>query len=390
VKQNAVADMVRDIMTEFADLTGLTGGQAPKRYLWTDAFAVCNYLELYDQTGEEAYRQLALRLVDQVQGKLGRHRAEDPRTGWISGLSEPEGERHPTHGGLRIGKPLNERQPDEPFDERLEWERDGQYYHYLTKWMHALHQVSRVTGDSSYHRWAVELARTAHARFSYRPTPGARKRMYWKMSIDLSYPLVPSMGQHDPLDGFITYQQLQATAPPAAEHPSWPDLDAEIADMFGICRGKNWATSDPLGLGGVLTDAYKMAQLIAHYRLKQFDLLETLLEASLVGLQAYVSQNPLQLPIDFRLAFREFGLSIGLWAIERLQELVEENPVIFGERTELQAQLAALKRYTPLAERIEAFWLEQPHREAESWLAHREINLVMLAASLTPDGYLKL
>ena len=70
--------------------------------------------------------------------------------------------------------------------------------------------------------------------------------------------------------------------------------------------------------------------------------------------------------------------------------LVEVNPRIFGERTELQAQLAALKRYMPLAERIEAFWLEQPHREAESWLAHREINMVMLATGLAPDGYLNL
>ena len=114
--QNAAADMARSIMTEFADLTGLAGGQAPKRYLWTDAFAVCNFLELYRQTGEEEYRRLALRLVEQVHHVLGRHRAGDPRTGWISGLSESEGERHPTRGGLRIGKPLNERQPDERFD----------------------------------------------------------------------------------------------------------------------------------------------------------------------------------------------------------------------------------------------------------------------------------
>ena len=56
--------------------------------------------------------------------------------------------------------------------------------------------------------WAVELAKTAHARFTYMPASGGRKRMYWKMSIDLTYPLVPSMGQHDPLDGLITYQQL--------------------------------------------------------------------------------------------------------------------------------------------------------------------------------------
>ncbi len=377
-------------MTEFAHLTGLEGQRAPKRYLWTDAFAVCNFLELYRPTGEEEYRQLALRLVDQVHHVQGRHRADDPRTGWISGLSEPEGEQHPTRGGLRIGKPLNERQPDEPFDERLEWERDGQYYHYLTKWMHALHQVSRVTGDPNYHRWAVELARTAHARFTYRPTSGGLKRMYWKMSIDLSYPLVPSMGQHDPLDGLITYQQLQATALSGTEHPSWPDLDAEIADMFGICKGKTWATADPLGLGGLLTDAYKVAQLMAHYHLKQIDLLESLLEAALVGLQAYLGQDPLQLPVQFRLAFRELGLSIGLRAVERLQGLVEENPGLCEERTHLPLRLAALERYTPLAGRIEAFWLEQPHQEAESWLAHREINMVMLATSLAPDGYLRL
>ena len=214
--------------------------------------------------------------------------------------------------------------------------------------------------------------------------------MYWKMSIDLSYPLVPSMGQHDPLDGLITYLQLQTTAPKEAEHPTWPDLQAEITDMAGICVDKNWATTDPLSLGGLLADAYKLAQLIAHHNLKQFDLLETLLEASLVGLQTYASQATLQLPVDFRLAFRELGLSIGLQAVEKLQILVKENPGLFEARVYLHSRLEALRRYTPLAESIEIFWLERPHREAESWLAHREINMVMLTTSLAPDGYLRL
>lgn len=44
-----------------------------------------------------------------------------------------EGKRHPTMGGLRIGKTLAERGPSEVFDENREWDRDGQYYHYLTK-----------------------------------------------------------------------------------------------------------------------------------------------------------------------------------------------------------------------------------------------------------------
>jgi hypothetical protein len=53
-------------------------------------------------------------------------------------------------------------------------------------------------------------------------------------------------------------------------------------------------------------------------------------------------------------------------------------------------QLEALVQYTPLADRIEAFWLQQPHQTAESWLAHREINLVMLTTRLAPDGFLKI
>ena len=160
--------LVRDIMSEYAGLTGLsTAGSSPQRYLWTDAFAVCNFLELYRQTGDEHYRHLASLLVDQVHAVLGRHRADDSRSGWISGLDEQEGAGHPTIGGLRIGKEMNERRPEDPFDEQLEWDRDGQYYHYLTQWMHSLDRMSVVTGDPTYNKWAIELAKTAHARFTY-------------------------------------------------------------------------------------------------------------------------------------------------------------------------------------------------------------------------------
>ena len=135
-------------MAEFADQTGLTPvGRGPHRYLWTDAFAVCNFLELYRQTGDDNFKSLALLLVDQVHNTLGRHREDDARSGWISGLDEDEGRLHPIVGGLRIGKKLNERSPSDPFDDKLEWDRDGQYYHYLTKWMHALNYASMVTAD---------------------------------------------------------------------------------------------------------------------------------------------------------------------------------------------------------------------------------------------------
>lgn len=283
MSQNA-SGLVREMMTEFAELTGLSGSQSSQRYLWTDAFAVCNFLELYRQTGADRYRELAVCLVDQVHQVLGRHRADDPRTGWISGLDERAGQQHPTQGGLRIGKKLRERKPTEAHDERLEWDRDGQYYHYLTKWMHALNRVSRVSGDLTYNRWAMELAKTAHASFTYRPSAGDPKRMYWKMSIDLSYPLVSAMGQHDPLDGLITYQALQATALPATEVSTWPDLSPELADMATLCAGRNWGTDDPLGLGGLLADAYRVAQLMIVSSFEPTDLVEVLLAAAGSGL----------------------------------------------------------------------------------------------------------
>ena len=98
------SSVVEKIMTEFARLTGLSpASSAPRRYLWTDAFAVCNFLGLYQETGGEEFKDLALKLVDQVQDTLGRHRKDDSRTGWISGLDEQDGRLHPTKGGLRIG-----------------------------------------------------------------------------------------------------------------------------------------------------------------------------------------------------------------------------------------------------------------------------------------------
>ena len=95
-------------MLAFAERTGLASGRPSQRYLWTDAFAVCNFLGLRDATGEERYAELALRLVDDVHWMLGRHRSDDLRRGWISGLGEDGGAAHPTRGGLRIGKELPE------------------------------------------------------------------------------------------------------------------------------------------------------------------------------------------------------------------------------------------------------------------------------------------
>ncbi len=379
--------MVSEIMLEFADVSGLLpAGSSPQRYLWTDAFAVCNFLDLYRRTRDEHFMQLALLLVDQVHAVLGRYRADDSRTGWISGLDEREGSKHPTKGGLRIGKKMAGRTPEEPFDEQLEWDRDGQYYHYLTQWMHALDCVSRATGDHTFNRWAIELAKTAHEKFTYVSPPGGEKRLYWKMSIDLSYPLVASMGHHDPIDGLITYSELQHTAGKYSGRS--PDLSAAIADMDLICKGKSWTTDDPLGIGGLLTGAHKMAQLIVSGSFIRPDLLSTVLDDSLTGLGYFAAKNPLSLPANYRLAFRELGLSIGLQAIERLQGMLEQYPGIFKKKPLVHSLIQSLMQYAPLRELINTFWLERKNRESNSWTDHRNINMVMLATSLSPDGYL--
>lgn len=346
------------LMTAFAARTGLSSAHPPHRYLWTDAFAVCNYLGLFHETGDRAKLGLALQLVDQVHHTLGKHRADDRRRGWISGLAEAAGKAHPTSGGLRIGKPRQERRPTERIDERLEWERDGQYFHYLTKWMHALDQVARVTGEARYHLWACELAKAAWRAFVYSSDGGPR--MYWKLSIDLTRPLVPSMGQHDPLDGLLTALQLEATAIDARSRG--PDLSAAIADFAKMLDFSAFATDDPLGIGGLFVDAARAARLSAHGALTQLPGLHAAIqEAAQIGLARYLSSPQLCAPAANRLAFRELGLAIGLTGTA----------------------------YASAREHILGFWLDPANRANRAWSEHADINEVMLATGLVPQGFLR-
>jgi hypothetical protein len=253
--------------------------------------------------------------------------------------------------------------------------------------MHALDRVTRVTGEFVYNGWAIELARISHARFVYAPSSGREKRMYWKMSTDLSYPLVRSMGLHDPLDGLITYTQLAATA--AGDQKGSAQLQTEIADMAGMCKGRSWATDDPLGIGGLLSDAFRVAQLMTSGYFSRSGLLVALLESSLLSLET-LDQDQMKLPANHRLAFRELGLSIGLRALQGLWDLIGKNRARFREEHDLDDRIRALREYERLAETIENFWLRPEHRQREPWMAHRHINMVMLAAGISPDGFLML
>jgi hypothetical protein len=50
----------------------------------------------------------------------------------------------------------------------------------------------------------------------------------------------------------------------------------------------------------------------------------------------------------------------------------------------------AARRHLALREEIDAFWLAPRGREGRTWTDHRDINEVMLATALLPEGFLKL
>ena len=58
------------------------------------------------------------------------------------------------------------------------------------------------------HRQAVELAEAAFPRFLRRGPSGEPEGLAWKMSVDLSRPLVAGMSPHDALDGYVTFRRL--------------------------------------------------------------------------------------------------------------------------------------------------------------------------------------
>ena len=389
MNDDEIIRIVKLEMGEFARITGLDPiSPNPKRYLWTDAFAVCNFLELYRRTEDRKYLDMAIRLVDQVHHVLGRHRLDDPRKGWISGKEEIEGERHPTAGGLRIGKELNERKQNGKENENLEWEQDGQYYHYLTKWMHALNRVWRVTSDPKYSVWAIELAQRANSAFTYPPPTGGRKRMYWKMSIDLSYPLVTSMGQHDALDGFVTYNELRSLAPKSVGRAGL-DLDQEIKDVGNIMRMEGLPTDDTLGMGGLLMDAARVAQIESLGGTVKAGLLEAILDAALISIESFSMTGNLELGAGSRLAFRELGLSIGLKGVPMMEEVMRKSRP-GGISPEIEQRLTDLERYSQMGQNMERFWTIPINQKVATWSEHREINMVMLATSLAPESFLSI
>ena len=372
------------LMEAFAERTGLgsaadavaaptsfASAAVPQRYLWTDAFALLNALALYRKTGEVRWRNLASDLVARVHGVLGRHRPDDARTGWLSGLPEQEGARHPTRAGLRIGKPLPERGIDERYDERLEWDRDGQYWHYLTKWMDALSRVAVILGEPRHQAHAIELAEAVFPRVLQSSPAGKPVGLAWKMSVDLSRPQVAGISPHDALDGCVTFRWLGRGGAPTR-------LAEETAILCRLAEGCDWATADPLGLGGLLLDAFRLA-LLPDRAPRDERLIAAILAGADAGLQHFLAEGTLELPPERRLGFRELGLAIGLQALPTIARAAEGTPVLSRANA---IHLVRLRAEADIARRVVDFWSSPQNQRARAWTDHRDINEVMLASAL--------
>ncbi|KAJ5408585.1 hypothetical protein N7509_002468 [Penicillium cosmopolitanum] len=262
------------------------------RYLWSDAFGVINLLTMHkeycragnDTVNDDRYLIIAGRLIDTVHDVLGWTR---------DGLSRLPGatDDNPLGGGLRIGK-TDEHGSD----------CDGQYHHYLTIWMFALNRMSKASGNNAYNRMAVQLARAIHPKF-FVDRSGPKPRMVWKMSMDLSAPLVSSEGNLDPIDGFVVFRLLQAAAMEAGDGEV---LTEEINDYKRVMerKGRHFVSSDTPDLGMTLWTTHwfsESEQWALNLTERCFEQLYNLFE-----IDRYLDSN-----IKFRLAFREFGTCMG-------------------------------------------------------------------------------
>ncbi len=234
------------------------------RYLWTDAFGVVLLASLYDELKEDRYYDEATALVDDVYRVLGRER------------------------GIRIGEAAD---------------RDGQYFHYLAMWMYALSVLGRF--DPKYRELGIDLVKQVHERFV---APG--HGVLWKMKEDLSAPYPGyGFGALDALDGYVSYRCLDEQA-----------LSDEIGDMRIIIEETvpELVVTQDLGIGMMLWMTHFFPDEI-WARIQRSRCLKIL--DMMWNNDGYFIREP-NLPTT-KIAFTNYGVSVGLQSIEAMPERVE-------------------------------------------------------------------
>jgi hypothetical protein len=217
-----------------------------RRYLWTDAFAVIAYTSFADaleraeamdssefECAPERYRRAANLLIDAVHAGLGAPRsasAPDAMRADESGIS-PTG-----FVGLRIGKLHSAAQTDAGMA------LDGQYWHYIDKWLLALVRAGRADD-------AAAIAKVAFPPF-FDAGPAGDGRgggIRWKLSVDASAPpfMQRAYASDDALLALVVFGLIEHHRSDDA-----PSLAGECLLLREALRGyAPGVTHDPLGWG---------------------------------------------------------------------------------------------------------------------------------------------
>jgi hypothetical protein len=240
------------------------------RYLWTDAFGVVLLVSLYAETKESRYLDEAEWMVAEVNRVLGRPR------------------------GICIGEA-----PD----------RDGQYFHYLAMWLFALSILGRHLPD--YRQKGVELVRQIHDAFI---VPG--RGVVWKMNEDLSSPYPGyGFGALDAFDGYVSYRLLDEKA-----------LSREIADMRLLIErtALDLFITQDLGIGMMLwmTQFFPEEGWAKVQKARCLGILDEMWVE-----EGYFCREPKWRHVKF--AFTNYGVSVGLQAVNAMPERVQELNTFF-------------------------------------------------------------
>lgn len=216
-------------------------GECQRRYLWTDAFGVLNFVTMaqrYPESRRAVLLDAAKKLIDSVHATLGQPRSSAFPMAVQAGS---------TYGfkGLRIGK----EKARASSDARMEY--DGMYWHYLDKWFFALLRYYQVSGDLDALRDVVSLIKAIHPAFMQKSRTGQPLGLHWKMNSDLTP--IPESGRAYPNDDALSGYLMYSLVRHASLGKDVPSLDQECKELGEVAQ--QYVASgvrlspDPLGFG---------------------------------------------------------------------------------------------------------------------------------------------
>lgn len=226
---------------------GLCADGKQRRYLWTDAFGVLAYISLSDffkkdgdDIASQKYLNAAHRLVDAVHQCLGK-----PRSNKAADKMHPDDAPSSVTGyvGLRIGKVDSKQVTD------YGMHYDGQYWHYIDKWLLALARAGRT-------KEGIQIAKSLFPHFFDAGPRGDGRGggIRWKLSVDATPPpeLQRARASDDALVALVVFSILESSRDDNGSTSSAlpPSLGDEIQLLENSLEQYDpRVTDDPLGWG---------------------------------------------------------------------------------------------------------------------------------------------